>query len=128
MISFNTYSQPKQTRMSLLATLPAPKQQHGSMPPPSAAVPAQQTSTALTTTGREAPPYLRRKGFVPRRQEDFKDGEHILDNSSSAQQSTAALHTPCCMQVCHRASAHAATIMKVSQCCFVHDADQACHI
>jgi SNW domain-containing protein 1 len=59
--------------MSLLAALPAPKQQHqtGHVAP----APVQKTSTALTTTGREAPPYPRRKGFVPRRQEDFKDGE-----------------------------------------------------
>ncbi len=58
--------------MSLLATLPAPRQQQHA--PALQAIPQQQ-STALTTVGdKEAPPYPRRKGFVPRRQEDFNDG------------------------------------------------------
>lgn len=60
--------------MSLLASLPAPKQQHAGPTAPAAGAQAA-ASTALALAGpREAPPYPRRKGYVPRRQEDFGDG------------------------------------------------------
>lgn len=59
--------------MSLLASLPAPRHQHAAPSPQQAVQPS--TTTALAVVGgREAPPYPRRKGFVPRRQEDFNDG------------------------------------------------------
>lgn len=56
--------------MSLLAALPAPSKAF-------APVSSQDgpKSTALATIGaKEAPPYLRRQGFVPRRTDDFGDG------------------------------------------------------
>lgn len=59
--------------MSLLATLPAPKQQQGPIPAAAlVAPPAGASSTALVIS--VAPPYPRRKGFVPRKQDDFGDG------------------------------------------------------
>lgn len=55
--------------MSLLAALPAPQKHHAA---PIAATP---TSTSMVlASAKEAPPYLRRKGFVPRRPEDFGGG------------------------------------------------------
>jgi SNW domain-containing protein 1 len=58
--------------MSLLATLPAPRHQPAAAAPAAPGPAAGSGSTALATTG--APPYPRRKGFVPRRQDDFADG------------------------------------------------------
>jgi hypothetical protein len=58
--------------MSLLATLPAPRHQPAAPAPAAPGPAAGSGSTALATTG--APPYPRRKGFVPRRQDDFADG------------------------------------------------------
>lgn len=55
--------------MSLLSALPAPTRQHAA---PIAAVPT--SSAIMVASFKEAPPYLRRKGFVPRRPEDFANG------------------------------------------------------
>ncbi len=65
--------------MSLLAALPAPKQAlvgTGVQQQQAPAAAAVGSSVALTVAGagRPVPPYPRRKGFVPRRQEDFGDG------------------------------------------------------
>jgi len=51
----------------LLASLPQPRQAQ----PAAVAAPAPVTTLAVQ---REAPPYLRRAGFVPRKPEDFGDG------------------------------------------------------
>lgn len=59
--------------MSLLASLPAPRHHHVA-PSPQQAVQAPASTAITVAGGREAPPYPRRKGFVPRRQEDFHDG------------------------------------------------------
>ena len=56
--------------MSLLATLPAPRQQ--SYPGPVAPAAPKSTSTAIVT--KEPPRYPKRQGWVPRRPEDFGDG------------------------------------------------------
>jgi SNW domain-containing protein 1 len=55
--------------MSLLANLPVPTKQHAA---PIQAVPA--SAAIVPATYKEAPPYLRRQGWVPRRAEDFGDG------------------------------------------------------
>jgi SNW domain-containing protein 1 len=56
--------------MSLLAALPAPRQEFGEL-----AVSAPPTTTTVTLAARrEPPPYLRRQGFIPRRPDDFCDG------------------------------------------------------
>ncbi|KAF8072888.1 hypothetical protein HT031_000548 [Scenedesmus sp. PABB004] len=62
--------------MSLLASLPAPRHQHAPAPAaPAAPAGAGAGGSSLALVGpREAPPYPRRRGFVPRRQEDFGDG------------------------------------------------------
>eukprot|EP00775_Hariotina_reticulata_P013718 gene13718-13840_t len=57
--------------MSLLATLPAPTRTSAA---PVAAVQSSQSTAIVITAGKEPPPYPRRKGFVPRKQEDFGDG------------------------------------------------------
>lgn len=56
--------------MSLLAQLPAPNKQYTG--PVAPAVPVK--SLEIASTQKEAPPYLKRQGFVPRRPEDFGDG------------------------------------------------------
>lgn len=55
--------------MSLLSALPAPSKQHAA---PIAVAPA--SSMAVMSLSKEAPPYLRRQGFVPRKPDDFGDG------------------------------------------------------
>ncbi|KAG2430720.1 hypothetical protein HYH02_013562 [Chlamydomonas schloesseri] len=55
--------------MSLLGALPAPQQKHAA---PIAPVPA--SAAIVAASFKEPPPYLRRKGWVPRRAEDFGDG------------------------------------------------------
>ena len=55
--------------MSLLTALPAPSKQHAA---PVVVAPA--SSLALAPLVKEAPPYLRRQGFVPRKADDFGDG------------------------------------------------------
>jgi SNW domain-containing protein 1 len=57
--------------MSLLASLPAPTKAHAA---PVAAFQSSQSTAIVIAGGKEPPPYPRRKGFVPRRQEDFGDG------------------------------------------------------
>ncbi len=52
---------------SLLASLPAPLKQHA---PLAAPAPTGQAAPSF----KEAPPYLRRQGFIPRKDEDFGDG------------------------------------------------------
>lgn len=54
--------------MSLINSLPAPK--HALPPPPTAPSPVSFSPAAA----KEPPRYLRRQGFVPRKQEDFGDG------------------------------------------------------
>lgn len=55
---------------TLLASLPNPSKQHAPavLPPPASA------GSAAAGPKKEAPPYLRRQGFVPRKPEDFGDG------------------------------------------------------
>jgi hypothetical protein len=55
--------------MSLLASLPAPKQAVAPL-----AAPQPASSSLLAAGAKEAPPYLRRQSFVPRKPEDFGDG------------------------------------------------------
>jgi SNW domain-containing protein 1 len=56
--------------MSILASLPAPtKELVQREPEPSSQRPSQQSLVR-----KELPPYGQRKGFIPRRQEDFGDG------------------------------------------------------
>ncbi|MEW5312366.1 MAG: hypothetical protein WDW38_004007 [Sanguina aurantia] len=59
--------------MSLLSALPLPTRQH-QQAPQVVQVPAKAASSALVPTSREAPPYPRRAGFVPRRADDYNDG------------------------------------------------------
>lgn len=89
---------------SLLASLPAPK--HQQQPSSAALAPAVApagAATALTVTGgaREPPPYPRRKGFVPRRQEDFRDGAFVCREAAchkqqQRQQRRASAEVLCC--------------------------------
>lgn len=58
--------------MSLLSALPLPTRQQQQAP--QIQLPVKAASTALVSTSREAPPYPRRAGFVPRRADDFNDG------------------------------------------------------
>ena len=62
--------------MSLLSSLPAPRQAPQQAPAAAAAAPeASPSQQQLAVVGRtEPPPYLRRQGFVPRRPADFGDG------------------------------------------------------
>jgi SNW domain-containing protein 1 len=55
--------------MAFVAGLPAPTKTHAA---PILPTPASQA--LATTSFKEPPPYLRRKGWVPRRPEDFGDG------------------------------------------------------
>lgn len=57
----------------LLASLPQPRQAEAPAAAAAAAAAPTSTSTALASA-REPPPYLRRRGFVPRKPEDFGDG------------------------------------------------------
>lgn len=59
---------PIQAAMSLINSLPAPKH---ALPPPQTAPSPTSFSPAAA---KEPPRYLRRQGFVPRKQEDFGDG------------------------------------------------------
>lgn len=66
--------------MSLLASLPAPSRELKASRETAALdgpqkVKERDTSSVSIVVGKEPPPYGQRKGFVPRKKEDFGDGE-----------------------------------------------------
>lgn len=65
--------------MSLLASLPAPVQSYEAPEAPAPSAPGSAVHAKKLV--KEVPPYGRRQGFVPRRVEDYGDGEWPCGNS-----------------------------------------------
>ena len=60
--------------MSLLASIPAPSRELVREEAPAAAAPS---GLGRTAPAKELPSYGQRKGFIPRRQDDFGDGKYM---------------------------------------------------